>query len=61
MAGRPSNIDTPVGTDNEGNPITVADRIIGGMRAGAYLEESAIATGITKDTVYEWRKVAGKA
>lgn len=59
--GRPSDIDRIIGrNDDTGEPITVADRIIAGLRAGAYLEPSVAATGVAKSTVYAWIKTAGR-
>lgn len=59
--GRPSNIDTVIGTDATGADITIADAIVNALRAGAYFEEAAISSGVTKETAYEWRRVAGRA
>lgn len=58
--GRPSLIDNIIGHDDTGQPITVADRIVAGLRAGSYLEPAIAATGVGKVTVYEWIKLAGR-
>lgn len=59
--GRPSPIDVVVGEHPEtGAPITVGDRIVNSCRAGCYFEPSAIAAGVTKETAYEWLRVAGR-
>lgn len=60
-AGQPSPIDRVIGYDPQtGDPITVAERIVRSIRAGNYFEPSAIAAGVTKETAYEWLRVAGK-
>lgn len=60
--GRPSNITTVVAHDpNTGADITVADRIVNGLRAGAYFEQCAAAAGVHKETAYGWLRIAGQA
>lgn len=62
MAGRPSPITQVVGyREGTGEPITVADRITNALRAGSYFEQAASAAGVTKETGYEWLRVAGRA
>lgn len=64
MAGRPSPIDRVIGqreVDGQLINVTVADRIVAAIRNGHYIESAAASAGVHKDTVYEWRKVAGRA
>lgn len=58
--GRPSPIDAVVGHRQDGTNITVADQIVNARLAGAYIEHAAANAGITKETVYEWLRVAGR-
>lgn len=58
--GHPSAIDVIVGQDDDGNPITVAERIVEAIRVGSYIEPAAKRAGVPKQTVYEWLHVAGK-
>jgi hypothetical protein len=58
-SGRLSDIDTIVGRTEDG-PVTVADRIVNGLRAGAYFEQAVAAAGVAKDTAYGWLRIAGK-
>lgn len=59
--GRPSPIDAVVAyREDDGTPITVADRIVASIRAGNYFEPAVLAAGVVKDTAYEWLKVAGR-
>ncbi len=59
--GRPSVIDAQIGTRPEdGAPITVADRILSALRAGAYFEHAAAQAGIPKETAYGWLRTAGR-
>lgn len=58
--GRPSPIDSTIGDEN-GVPITVADRIVRGLRLGNYFEQAAAAAGVHRETAYGWLRVAGKA
>lgn len=59
MAGR-SNIATIVGRTELGDPITVGDRIINALRAGAYFEQACAAAGVGKETAYGWLRLAGQ-
>ncbi len=61
QTGRPSNIDSVIGHTRDGEPITVADRILAALRAGNYVEAAAGSAGITKTTVYEWLKIGAQA
>lgn len=58
--GHPSDITTIVAHDEDGNPITVADRIVNGLRAGAYFEQCCAAAGIHRETAYGWLRIAGR-
>lgn len=57
---RPSLIDKVIAHDDEGHPVTVADRIVNGLRAGSYFEPAVAAAGIAKTTAYGWLRIAGK-
>lgn len=62
--GRPSPIDAIVGQreiDGRFVDITVADRIVEGLQVGNYFEHACAAGGVTKETGYEWLRVAGRA
>lgn len=62
--GRPSPIDAVVGQreiDGRFVDITVADRIVEGLQVGNYFEHACAAGGVTKETGYEWLRVAGRA
>lgn len=66
--GRPTKINEVVGErpvlDADGaptdvmEPVTVADRICEHLERHAYREQAAIATGISKDTFYDWLRTA---
>jgi hypothetical protein len=58
--GRPSLIDAVVGCDDEGNAITVADRIVAALCAGNYFEQATAAAGIHKETAYGWLRLAAQ-
>lgn len=59
--GHPSPLSRIIGQREDGTTVTVADQIINARRAGAYIEHAAANAGITKETVYEWLRVAGRA
>jgi hypothetical protein len=59
--GHPSDITREVGRDQEGNPITSADRIVQAIRAGNYIEAAAPLGGVDKRTAYHWLKTGAKA
>lgn len=61
MAGRPSDINKTIGYRTDGSPITVADSITNALRAGSYFEQATANAGISKETAYEWLRVAGRA
>lgn len=60
MTGRPSDIDKIIGHRDDGTPITVADKIVGGLRVGAYFETAIAAAGVGKETAYGWLRTAGR-
>lgn len=63
-AGRPADLDRPLGTittDDGERTVTVSERIVASLRAGNYLEPSAAAAGVSKAVVYNWLKTAGYA
>lgn len=59
--GRPSNLTTVIGYTEEGDPITVGNRIVNALRAGAYFEQACSAAAVHKETAYGWLRIAGKA
>lgn len=63
--GRPTVIDKVVAQrtapDGSRIDITTADQIIGALRTGAYFEHACAAGGITKETGYEWQRIAASA
>jgi len=60
MAGRPSDIDKIIRTV-DGRDITVADRIVASIEAGAPVRIAAREAGTTTETYAEWRRVAAAA
>lgn len=58
--GRPSNIDTIIGRDDNGRDVTVADRIVQLLRTGAYFEQACAVAGVHKETAYGWLRIAGR-
>jgi hypothetical protein len=61
MTGRPTKIDAVVGHRQNGEPITVFDRVVEDIRAGCYTEDAAAHAGVHKETVYEWQRVGARA
>lgn len=59
--GRPSDIDGPFDTREDGTTRTVAERIIDLMRTGLPIDTAASAAGQNRFTVRGWLKVAGQA
>lgn len=59
--GRPALLTAIVGTNTEtGEPVTVHDRIISALRAGAFFHEACAFAGIHRDTAYGWLSTAGR-
>lgn len=58
--GRPSLLNTIIGTRPDGDPITTADRIVQSLRTGGYLEPAAASAGVHKDTAYGWLRVGAQ-
>jgi len=59
-AGRPSPIDKVIGKKPDGTPITVAERMVNLVRLGNFVEHASAACGISKETHYEWVRVAAR-
>lgn len=58
--GAPTKIDDIVAHVN-GEPITVAERIVSALSAGAYIETAAASADVDKVTLYDWLKKGAKA
>jgi hypothetical protein len=58
---RPTRIHDVVARTENGDPITVGDRIIGALRAGNYVETAAAFAGVHKDTIYHWLREGARA
>lgn len=51
--GRPSRINQELKA-GDGKTVTVADRVLDYIRAGAHVAEAAAAVGISRETIYAW-------
>lgn len=62
--GQPSKIDKVItyrDIDGERQPVTVFDRIVGGVRMGVYHEIAAAAAGVSSSTLRLWLRLGARA
>lgn len=58
---RPALLRAVIGRNADtGEPITVHDRIVNALRAGAYFEQACAFAGIHRDTAYGYLSIAGR-
>lgn len=59
--GRPTLLHAPAGTDPDGNPWTVSQRLVSRVALGLTQTDAARDTGISEDTARSWRQKGAAA
>lgn len=61
ITGRPTKLDQILTRDDDGTPVTTADRIISAIRRGNYLETAAAMAGVSRSALHAWLKDGAEA
>lgn len=57
----PTNLNVPIDFDGTGRAVTITERVVETLRAGAFVKDAAARIGFPVETLREWQKVGQRA